>query len=110
MTFVVINLPRAEADIERNAEWWAVNRSLEQAIEWTNVVQSKIESLSDNPARCRLARENDQFDFDIHQLLVGLGNHLTHRVLFTIRDETVFVLTVRSIRQDQVGADDVEMP
>ena len=110
MTFTVIILPRAESDIARNADWWAENRSLEQALEWTSAVQSKIESLSVSPARCRLARENDQFDCEIHQLLVGLGRHLTHRVLFTIRDSTVFVLTVRSNRQDDVESEDVEVP
>ena len=110
MTFTVIVLPRAESDIALNAEWWAENRSLEQAIEWTIAIQAKIESLAESPARCRLARENAQFDREIRQLLVGIGNHLTHRVLFTIRDETVFVLTVRSNRQDEVASDDVDVP
>ena len=110
MTFRVVNLPRAEADIERNAEWWAENRSLEQAIEWTMTIQVKIETLSEMPQRCRLAPESDRFDVDIHQLFVGVAGHLTHRVLFTIREDTVFVLTVRSVRQNQLQPEDVELP
>ena len=31
----------------------------------------------------------------------GLGNHLTHRVLFVTRSDSVFVLTVRHAAQDE---------
>ena len=72
--------------------------------------KNRVSSLSVSPVRCGLARENDQFDREIHQLPVGLGRHLTYRVLFTIRDSTVFVLTVRSNRQDDVEPEDVEVP
>lgn len=45
MTFEVIILPRAEADMERNARWWAEHHSIAQAVEWFEYVQAQSNAL-----------------------------------------------------------------
>jgi hypothetical protein len=68
-----------------------------------------IESLSQMPNRCSLARENENFILEIRQLLYGRGRNL-YRVLFTILDGDVFstvrVLHIRHRLQKTIGEED----
>ncbi len=50
------------------------------------------------PARSSLAFENEYFDEEIRQLLYGKRGRL-YRILFTIRDDEVYVLFVRHSAQ-----------
>lgn len=61
MTFEVIILPRAEADMERNARWWAEHHSIAQAVEWFEYLHNQLKSLADNPERHGLSIENADF-------------------------------------------------
>lgn len=45
-----------------------------------------IESLSEMPKRCPLAKENEYFSQEIRQLLYGQGRN-AYRILFTIIEE-----------------------
>jgi plasmid stabilization system protein ParE len=53
-----------------------------------------IESLASHPQRCPLAPETPFFTEEIRQLLYGRGR-CVHRILFTIKDDSVVVLHVR---------------
>ncbi len=46
LTFRVIILPQAHRDIDRNADWWAENHAVEQALRWSDVVYDQIETLA----------------------------------------------------------------
>lgn len=65
-----------------------------------------IESLSQIPKRCPLARENEYFSQEIRQLLYGRGRNL-YRILFTILEEqevsTVRILHIRQASQQTLG-------
>jgi len=46
------------------------------------------------PRRCAFAREQDMCSGELRQLYFGIGRKATHRIIFTIEDQTVFVLVV----------------
>ena len=58
MSLPVVIVPRAKAELLAAAEWWAKNRSVDQAESWYGGFLAAIESLRDHPERCGLAREN----------------------------------------------------
>ena len=57
--------------------------SLTKANEWYSGLLQAIESLSQMPKRCTIARENDYFSIEIRQLLYGKGRN-SYRILFTV--------------------------
>ena len=85
---------RAEEDILRNASWWAEHHSLDQALEFDDIVRKQIATLSEMPKRFGCAYENDKFDIEIRQMLVGLGPRPSFRAIYTIRDDKVLILAV----------------
>ena len=107
MKYRVTVLPQATADIERNAKWWADHHSVEQAAHWLYTVRDQLETLRDFPASHPLSAENDEFPFEIRDKLVGLGSRRGYRAVFTIKDDVVFVLTVRAAAEDRLTPDDV---
>jgi plasmid stabilization system protein ParE len=82
--------------------------SLIKARQWYSGLLQTIESLSQMPKRCPLARENKYFSQDVRQLLYGRG-HNSYRVLFTILDEqdvsTIRILHIRHASQQTIGED-----
>jgi plasmid stabilization system protein ParE len=107
MTYLVRVSDQARSEIDRAFAWWAENRSREQAVKWYNGILASIESLGGNPDRCALARESERFPYEIRELHFGLGSRPTHRVVFTIRRDTVVVLTVRHAAQADISLEDV---
>jgi len=80
-------------DIDR-AYTWLARRTPMHAPEWYNGLLDAILSLEDNPLRCPLAPEDDEASEEIRQLLYGRRPHM-YRVVFSIRNETVWILHVR---------------
>lgn len=100
---------RAHGDIDRNADWWANNHSLEQALHWSEAVYDQLETLREFPESHALSAENDEFPYEIRDKLVGLGPRpRSYRAVFTIKGDTVYVLTVQAAEQDQLKADDID--
>jgi plasmid stabilization system protein ParE len=110
MTFRVIVLPQAKADIARNARWWAANHSVDQALDWLEAVEIQMQKLSENPERFGVSPENDIFSFEIRHMLVGLGNRKSYRAVYTVKEDAVFVLTVRRGEEDSLRARDFPGP
>ena len=107
MTFHVRIYPQAEEDIERNARWWAENHSVEQAARWFEAVHKQLQSLATFPLKHGLSPENDDFPYEIRDKLVGLGPQPGYRAVFTVVDDTVHVLTVRSGSEDTLKPSDI---
>lgn len=89
MSFKVLITEQAETELDE-AYHWIANESIERAVSWFNGLVEACESLSSNPERCPYAPESDAIGAEIRQLLYG-----KYRVLFMVRDGTVYVLHIR---------------
>jgi plasmid stabilization system protein ParE len=63
-------------------------------IQWFQTLQEAIASLSRFPKRCPIARDAEELDFQVRQLLYGRRPHV-YRILFTIDGDTIFILHIR---------------
>jgi plasmid stabilization system protein ParE len=102
MTYKIIVMPLAEQEAQANHDWWAANRSTEQAARWYDAFATSVLSLEQSPDRCALAPENDRFPYETRQFNFGVGNKLTHRLVFTIRSREVVILRVRHLAQQEL--------
>jgi len=85
---------------------WYAERSQSAADAWYNGFLDALASLQQNPARCPPAHENPRFPIDLRQLNYGSGRRLTHRILFTIRPDTVVIYAVRHVAQQDWRPED----
>ena len=106
MTFRVELTPIAEAQIE-NAYRWYREQNPEFADRWFRGLMNTIATLQEKPRRCALAIEHEIFLEEVRQLLHGKAKNI-YRVLFVIRDTTVYVLYVRHSAQAPLTIDDLE--
>jgi len=95
MTFIIRYTDQAEADILRNANWWAERHSLQQALSFESTVEQQLSTLSSMPERFGVAPENDKFPIEIRQMMVGLGSRPSYRAIYTIQNNVVLILAVR---------------
>ena len=107
MTHRVIILPRAKRQLLDQATWWSENRSAEQAFRWLEGFERALDTLANNPERCRTARESAAFALVIRELHFGLGRRPTHRAVFEVRGDEVIVYTVRHLAQADLMADEL---
>ncbi|WP_414582712.1 type II toxin-antitoxin system RelE/ParE family toxin [Scytonema sp. PCC 10023] len=61
----------------------------------------------EKPRRCALAAENDALTEEIRQLIYGKSRN-KYRILFTIREDTVFVLHVRHRSQAPLTSEEID--
>ncbi|MBX3412404.1 MAG: type II toxin-antitoxin system RelE/ParE family toxin [Pirellulales bacterium] len=107
MTYRLVLSHRALADIESSAHWWSEHHSPTEASRWFDGIFAAMDSLKQDPQRHGLAREADRFPYELRQRLFGVGRRKTHRILFTVRDEEIVVLSVRHAAQADVTPGDV---
>ncbi|MEN9223638.1 MAG: type II toxin-antitoxin system RelE/ParE family toxin [Thermostichus sp. HHBFW_bins_43] len=96
----------AEADADKAFLQLSQVLSLEQAKQWYSGLLQAIQSLTQMPKRCALARENEYFSQEIRQLIYGKGRN-QYRILYTVLEETleptVRILHIRHSRQRAFG-------
>jgi plasmid stabilization system protein ParE len=96
----------AEAEVDSAFLLLSQTTSPEKARQWYEGLLKAIESLSEMPKRCPVARENQYFSQEIRQLLYGRGRN-SYRILFTIleSDEAgkVRILHIRHAAQKTLG-------
>ena len=107
MSLPVLVTERAHNELDDAYRWWAKHRSSEQANRWYNEFLVALESLADDANRWAVARENDNFPYEIRELHFGLARRPTHRAVFTIRPESVLVLTIQHVSQRELTSDDL---
>lgn len=98
MAFLVEITPRAKADLDAILIWLAEEQAGETGLRWFCRLREAIDSLSEFPRRCSLAPEDRAVSFEVRHLLFGARPHV-YRILFTIQDQTVTVLSVRHGRR-----------
>lgn len=109
MIFRIVVGPIAKCDIQRNADWWADNHSIDQAVEWVGAVETQLKDLESNPDRFGFAEENGLFAYPLHQMLVGLGNRRSYRAVYTMKGDEVHVLTIRRASQDRIARNNLPL-
>ncbi|ALB41318.1 MULTISPECIES: type II toxin-antitoxin system RelE/ParE family toxin [Nostocales] len=96
----------AEAEADKAFLQMSQITSSEKASQWYAGLLQLIESLSQMPKRCSLARENDYFSQEIRQIIYGKGRN-AYRIIFTIIEgeeiSTVRVLHIRHAAQQTIG-------
>ena len=65
-----------------------------RAVTWIQEVESKVMKLDCFPEAHPYARENDNHDIELRQLVFGKGRY-KYRVIFTIKESEVIVLDIR---------------
>jgi plasmid stabilization system protein ParE len=94
MTYHVIVTPEAEADL-RMAYRYIRSRAPRAARDWIRRARQSAKTLARHPERCPLAPESASFHEPIRELFFGSGNRGTHRFLFVVLGESVYILHVR---------------
>jgi plasmid stabilization system protein ParE len=98
MTYILVITRRAKQDRDRAFEWYRANFSHEFAGHWYNGIALAIGSLQISPMQCHKAHENDQFPFDLYELLYGSRRN-KHRILFRVEGNRVVILHIRHSAQ-----------
>jgi plasmid stabilization system protein ParE len=84
----------AEAELDAAYRWLRDEYSPAYAARWREGLLDAAGTLETLPERCPLAPEARTFRRRIRQLVYG-KRHGAYRILFEIRDRTVFVLHIR---------------
>ncbi|MEZ5944428.1 MAG: type II toxin-antitoxin system RelE/ParE family toxin [Planctomycetaceae bacterium] len=108
MTFKVSIAQSARNQAAAISRWYhQQSSSLEVARQWIQVFRETASSLTNNPERHPLARESDDFSYELREVHFGSGRKKTHRLLFRIDGNNVLVMSVRHFAQDDISADDL---
>jgi len=90
------------------ARWYLQRSESSQVAEsWYRGFVEALQSLSENPTRHGLARENDLFRYELRELLYGSGRRKTHRALFRVVGSRVEIMLIRHIAQRDITPDDL---
>ncbi|MEA5568301.1 type II toxin-antitoxin system RelE/ParE family toxin [Anabaena sp. UHCC 0399] len=106
MVFQVRTTKTADAQIE-SAYLWLKEYNSAYADQWFRGLMNAIATLQEKPHRCALAVEHEVFSEEVRQLLYGKSKKI-YRILFTIRDDTVYILYVRHSSQALLTSDEVD--
>jgi plasmid stabilization system protein ParE len=106
MAFPVRVTQTARSEID-TAYSWLRQRNPVYADKWFRELMNTIATLQEKPLRCALAPENDSFTEEIHQLIYGKSRN-KYRILFSIREDTVFVLHIRHSSQAPLLGEEVD--
>jgi plasmid stabilization system protein ParE len=98
MKYEVIVLPSAERDLSHIIEW-IFKRSPQGAETWLARWDEVVLSLTFAPERFSLAAESSDHSVTIQQVIFRTRRGKPYRALFTVRDQTVFILHVRGFGQ-----------
>jgi len=109
MKYKVLITSKVQLQLVASARWWSEHRDANRASQWLEGFEEAINSLSDNPEQYGLARENDLYElpYPVRQLSYGLGKKRTHRALYEVRGDSVFVVAVRHLAQDDLSSEEL---
>jgi plasmid stabilization system protein ParE len=95
MAFEIKYSDEAKKNLDAITAWLLYERLAgETALRWLQGLREKIDTLSELPDRCPLARESKSLPFEMRQLLYGRRPRI-YRILFTIEGNTVHILYIR---------------
>ncbi|MFO0975981.1 MAG: hypothetical protein U0996_06255 [Planctomycetaceae bacterium] len=109
MTFDVVFTDEASFQVLQIQDWIA-ERSITGAELWLTALRLAVEKLRLRGSAFSSAPESPQFPEPLYQILFRTRRGLTYRALFIVRNQTVYVVSVRGFGRDLVGPDDVLLP
>ena len=109
MSFEVVFTDEANIQALQIQDWIA-ERSVEGAIAWQKALRLAVGKLRERGSACSMAAESPQFSEPLYQILFKTRRGLIYRGLFVVRDQTVFVVSVRGYDKDLVSPLDVVLP
>ena len=101
MIFKVQITEQAEAELNEAYERIA-SESPQQAVIWFNGLVEAAETLATFPERCPCAPEASEVGQELRQLLYG-----KYRIIFVVRDDTVYLLHVRHGARRHLSPDEM---
>lgn len=110
MTYRVIIQPRAQQDIQQAARFLLdQSKSPATALRWIQNIRTKLDTLKSQPLRCPIDPDSTAYGVETRVLLYGKKRG-TYRILFTVQDDVVRILTIRHAAQQSLldEAEDVE--
>ena len=110
MNYRVLFTSKSRLEFYNAALWWAEHRDAEQAGLWMEQFQTAIDSLKEHPERHAVIHENDlcQWKHVYRRILFGLGKRPTHRAVYRVADDTVYIVAIRHVSQADMTPDDIE--
>lgn len=97
---------QARADLKRNALWWSEHHSPEEAQLWHDAFEDQLRNfLTVFPASYSVVSESSGAMHDVRCL-----RFQGYRALFSIIDNTVYVISVRSGAQARLKPSDIRFP
>ena len=110
MTLQVQFTAQARLEFFQAALWWAEHHDIAQAASWIENFEAAIRQLRANPERHPRIHEQDahHWHYTYRRILFGLGNKPTHRAIYRIHNDRVYVVTVRHLHQADLLPDDLE--
>ncbi|MDX2100881.1 MAG: type II toxin-antitoxin system RelE/ParE family toxin [Leptolyngbyaceae cyanobacterium bins.59] len=105
MAFRVEITVAAKLQIQEDYLWYKQNLP-SFADPWLDGLLKALDTLKKFPNRCPLAPENDAFQEEVRQLLYGKQRN-AYRILFTLREDIVYVLHVRHHAEARLTAEDI---
>lgn len=102
-------MARAEQDVDDVLQWFCDQLATAAANRWFDQLMARIDTLEIRPERCRLAAEASEVELELRELLFG-KRHGIYRILFVIRDQTVYILHIRHAARDSVTQRDIQYP
>lgn len=108
MTHRIRYSDRALNDLERATDWWASNRSRDEAARWLPAIEDAIATLTIDPERFPEPDEHGLQGHGLRQLNFGLGPRSSHRVIYRVVGHEVLIVHMRSAARDRLTLADFD--
>jgi plasmid stabilization system protein ParE len=108
MTYRVIATARARHDVDVCFNYIA-SKNPAGAVSWIDAYEQALQSLQRDPHR-GLAPESESFTEPIREKIFKTRQGRSYRILFVVRDDTVFVIHVRGPGQELMTHEEMELP
>ena len=109
MNFAVQLLWRAERDVDQILTWLH-KRSPQGAAAWHLVWKDTLRTLQSSADTFGHAPENEDQELEVRQITFRTRSGSDYRALYTIRDNDVYVMHVRTPGQDLIPPDELRLP
>ena len=106
MSHRLVIMPRAERDVEKILIFLK-RHSRDGAQRWFSAFETVLQRLREAPTSYGFAPEDGMGGYQLHQVLFKTRRGRTYRAVFTIRDNTIFILRVRGPGQAPLTADEL---